>query len=85
MSVYLCGLIRFGRNITLHYSDLLKYKGYREGMILVARVKNGPLIGKVCVGIKDTHLFGKSERAAYMFDMRIDVNYQRMGVGRLMY
>lgn len=54
-------------------------------MILVARVKNGPLIGKVCVGIKDTHLFGKSERAAYMFDMRIDVNYQRMGVGRLMY
>lgn len=29
MSVYLCGLIRFGRNITMSYDQIIKHKGYR--------------------------------------------------------
>lgn len=51
----------------------------------MARIKDGPIVGKVCVGIKDAHLFNRSERVAYMFDMRIDINYQRMGIGKLLY
>jgi hypothetical protein len=29
MSVYLCGLIRFGRNINIPYDQIIKHKGYR--------------------------------------------------------
>lgn len=85
MSVYLCGLVRFGRKLTIPYDEIIKYKGYREGMVLVARIKNGDIIGKVSVGIKDTHLFGAMEKVAYIFDMRISLQHQRMGVGRLLY
>jgi hypothetical protein len=54
-------------------------------LVLVARIKHGEIIGKVSVGIKDTNIFGATERIAYIFDMRISLNHQRMGAGRLIY
>jgi len=85
MSVHLFGLIRGGRNISITYDQVIRYKGYRDGLILVARIKNGEIIGKVSVGIKDTYIFGATEKVAFIFDMRISLNHQRMGAGRLIY
>jgi hypothetical protein len=54
-------------------------------MVLVARVRDGDIVGKVSVGIKVSHMFGATEKIAYIFDMRISLSHQRMGVGRVLY
>ena len=54
-------------------------------MVLVARVRGGDIVGKVSVGIKLSSLFGSTEKMAYIFDMRIALSHQRMGVGRILY
>ena len=35
----------------------------------------------VCVGVKDVTIHGVELRAAWLFDLRVDEDYQRNGIG----
>ena len=81
------------------YSELISSK-FENGFILVAahnvtEAKNLPksqksdkeqvICGKMCIGIKNIYIKGKSMIAAYFFDLRVDKQYQNLGIAKALY
>jgi len=55
---------------------------YQISHIFVAEeVKTGHIAGVVCVGLKDVTLYGVKMRIGWLFDLRVDEDFQRKGIG----
>jgi len=72
----LCRLIKANRNFAITYDELIEYK-YQSGFILVCLLNKEKVVAKVAIGIKEVIFNQKSAIAAYVFDLRVDANYQR--------
>jgi len=58
-------------------------ESFDDHVILRGR-RDGHLVGLVAVGFKDTEWLGATHRTAFYFDLRVDPDLRRQGVGRAM-
>jgi GNAT superfamily N-acetyltransferase len=65
----------------VHYHEFAKKASLYEDCAVVVCEYEGDIVAVACAGIKDITIFGKPERAGYIFDVRVDQRVQGKGVG----